>query len=78
MKYKYGERVDLFDIKVRNIFVANKVTALTIMCTHRYNHYRVQNEMIKNNIVGVEYPRYSEVDAEKLYFVCENCRLLYL
>jgi len=34
--------------------MANKVTTLIIMYAYRYNHYKVQNEMINNNIVEME------------------------
>ena len=59
---KFEYKKDFIDIEARNMFQTSKVMASIVKCTHRYNHYRLRDAMINNNIVDTYCLRCNQIE----------------
>ena len=71
-KNKCGYRKDFIDMEVKNVFATGKATTPMIKCSRGFNHCRLWEAMINNNMVEAMRPRCEEVETWEHVIKCEK------
>ena len=60
LEYKY----EFVDTEARNTFKSKNVTLSMIKYAHGFNHFRLRDSMINNNIIKEYYSRYDSMEMQ--------------
>ena len=60
---KFGEKIALIDLEVRNIFNTILILMLMIKCMNSFNHYGKRDILINQQRVTNKYPRCNEPET---------------